>query len=265
MTSGPRGKAKRKKGLASFAEARLGFAIGDVHGRADLLDQMLLRIAHDVAEANSQNAIVIFMGDYVDRGPDSAEVIAHLLSQQPPGIEWRFLKGNHEQSMLNFLDGPTMNRGWLAHGGLETLVSYGVSPLPSIGSSAEAIVQARDQLKQNMPASHLAFLQSLERFVIVGDYLFVHAGVDTSLPIERQRDDDLFWVRGKFLNDTRAFSHVVVHGHTPVTTPYRDHRRICVDTGAYATGRLCAARFFGDSVTFLIEERVKMASPSGGD
>ncbi len=232
----------------------MGFAVGDLHGRADLLDRMMVRIGRAATEGNCANPIVVFVGDYVDRGPDSAEVIAYLLSQKPLGFEWRFLKGNHEEAMLKFIDKPVSNRGWLAHGGLETLASYGVSPLPSIGSGPDAIVEACEQLKANMPATHLKFLQALERYVVFGDFVFVHAGVDRAVPLERQRDEDLFWARDRFLKDARKFSHVVVHGHTPAPAPYQDRRRICVDIGAYATGRLCAAQFVGSDVRFLIEE-----------
>jgi serine/threonine protein phosphatase 1 len=238
-----------------FERGRIGFAVGDVHGRADLLDQIVSRVLDAATASNLPDPVVVFLGDYVDRGPNSAAVIEYLLNQLPWGVEWRFLKGNHEAAMMQFLEAPLRSRGWLAHGGLETLASYRVAPLPSIGSSDQAILDAHAQLTANMPAAHRAFLDALERFVVIGDYAFVHAGVDVDVELEQQQDADLFWARDRFLKASRAYSHVIVHGHTPVSEPYRDHRRICVDTGAYATGRITAACFIDDSVSFMTEER----------
>lgn len=236
-----------------FESGRIGFAIGDVHGRVDLLDRIVARVREAAWSSGVPDAVAIFLGDYVDRGPNSSTVIDYLLNELPLGIEWRFLKGNHEAAMLQFIDAPLPNRGWLAHGGLETLASYRV-PLPSIGSSDQAILDAHAQFISSMPASHTSFLQNLERYVVFGDYAFVHAGVDVEVALDKQTDVDLFWARDRFLSDRRGFSHVVVHGHTPVSEPYRDHRRICVDTGAYATGRIAAACFLGEAVSFIVED-----------
>lgn len=238
----------------AFERGRIGFAIGDVHGRADLLDRIVKRVWEAAWSSNVPGAVAIFLGDYVDRGPDSARVIDYLITQLPLGLECHFLKGNHEVAMLQFIEAPLPNRGWLAHGGLETLASYGVTPLPSIGSSDQAILEAHAQLMSKMPASHARFLQNLERYVVFGDYAFVHAGVDAGVALEQQTDTDLFWARDRFLRDRRGFSHVVVHGHTPVNEPYLDHRRICIDTGAYATGRIAAACFLGETVSFIVED-----------
>ncbi|MGH6949478.1 MAG: metallophosphoesterase family protein [Vitreimonas sp.] len=237
-----------------FEHGRIGFAIGDVHGRVDLLNRIVARVWEAAWSSDGSDAVVIFLGDYVDRGPDSFGVIDYLLTQLPLGLECRFLKGNHEAAMLQFIDAPLPNRGWLAHGGLETLASYGVAPLPSIGSGDQAILEAHAQLMSSMPAPHARFLQNLERYVVFGDYAFVHAGVDMDVELDRQTDTDLFWARDRFLRDRRRFSHVVVHGHTPVSEPYLDYRRICIDTGAYATGRITAACFLGEAVSFLVED-----------
>jgi serine/threonine protein phosphatase 1 len=238
---------------AKFVDARVGYAVGDIHGRADLLAQML-ELLEGRAEADRREGgapIVVFLGDYVDRGPQSARVIDLLLQGRPSGYERRYLKGNHEQAMLAFLDEPMAGREWIAHGGLETLVSYGVKPVPFIGASDEIWFEAAQSLKQKLPAPHLEFLLGLERFVVLGDYAFVHAGVNTSKPLEEQKDRDLLWIRDKFLNDQTPYPHRIVHGHTPAARPYIDHRRVGIDTGAYASGRLTAARFEGDSVSFL--------------
>jgi serine/threonine protein phosphatase 1 len=234
-----------------FPDACVGYAIGDIHGRADLLELMLARIQSDRTARPRDAGIVVFLGDYVDRGPDSARVIEMLASLTIAGAELLFLKGNHEQAMLAFLDGPVENRAWLAHGGLDTMAAYGVHPLPPIGASDDAVGIAARRLRLALPRRHLEFLRGLERFVLLGDYAFVHAGIDWGRPVDEQRDEDLFWARRRFLADKRRSSHVIVHGHTIVAEPYRDERRIGLDIGAYATAKLCAARFEGEEVGFL--------------
>lgn len=195
--------------------------------------------------------VVIFLGDYVDRGRQSAAVIDLLLSERPTGYERRFLKGNHEELMLAFMAEPLANRAWLLQGGAETLASYGVTP-PSPLAAAEADwIKAAEDLKTAVPSAHMDFLNGLERYLAMGGYAFVHAGVNASRALERQTDADLYWSRERFLNSTRRFSHCVVHGHTPSEKPYADRRRIGVDTGAYATGTLTAARFEGEEVHFI--------------
>lgn len=198
--------------------------------------------------------IVVFLGDYVDRGHDSAGVIGMLAAGRPRHCECRYLRGNHEQSLMAFLDNPAANRGWVLQGGAETLMSYDVRP-PPFNGSAQAWEQAAAELRARMPAAHLEFLSSLERYVELGDYAFVHAGVDDTKPLAAQTDEALYWSRDTFVGSKRPFSHRVVHGHTPVDRPYADARRIAVDTGAYASGVLTAARFEGESVTFLTARR----------
>jgi serine/threonine protein phosphatase 1 len=153
--------------------------------------------------------------------------------------------------MLAFLAAPLENGGWLAHGGTETLMAYGVQPPPTLGSEDSHWIEVGAQLKANLPEAHAAFLVSLERQVQLGDYLFVHAGIDPELPLDKQNDTALFWIRDRFLNDRRPLSQRVVHGHTPADQPYADPRRIGLDTGAYASGILTAARFEGEGVEFL--------------
>jgi len=238
---------------ARFADGRVGFAVGDIHGRADLLGEML-NLLEERAETERREAgepIIIFLGDYVDRGPDSAGVIDLMLQGRPRGYVRHCLKGNHEQSMLQFMEAPLENRAWLLQGGAETLVSYGVQPPPPVTAAEDDWIAVAAALKERVPPAHLEFLRGLERYVVYGDYAFVHAGVDAGRSIEEQTDDDLFWSRDRFIASKRRFSHRVVHGHTPVDRPYADHRRIAVDTGAYASGTLSAARFEGEEVAFL--------------
>lgn len=245
---------------AKFPAGRVGFAIGDIHGRADLLSEMLALLEARATEETRGDVapVLIFLGDYVDRGPDSKGVIDLLLSGRPFGYERRYLKGNHEQSMLAFLDNPMSNRAWLLQGGAETMLSYGVQPPPPVGAEEQDWIGVAQLLRARLPAGHYEFLQSLERYVELGDYAFVHAGIDPVRSLEQQTDDDLFWIRAQFIASKRPFSHRVVHGHTPVEQPYADRRRVAIDTGAYASGTLTAARFEDERVDFLsVTKRIR--------
>ncbi len=233
-----------------FPGGRVGYAVGDIHGRADLLARMFEKLENDARPAGAK-PVVVFLGDYIDRGPDSAEVIELLLLRRPEGFERRFLLGNHEAAMLAFLADPVAHRAWLSHGGLETLASYKCAVMPTIAAGADEMIAARDALIEVLPATHRAFLARLERFVSIGDYLFVHAGVDPAKDLAGQSDADLLWIRRRFLHDQRRFDQCVVHGHTPADAPYRDVRRVGLDTGAYYSGRLTAARLEDDKVDFL--------------
>lgn len=243
-------RAGKGRARARFVEGRVGYAVGDIHGRADLLVRMFERLEQEFRAVDAQ-PVVVFLGDYVDRGADSAEVLDLLQLGRPEGFERRFLKGNHEAAMLAFLEDPVAGKAWLSHGGLETLASYQIHPLPSLGASAEDIRQAGAALNARLPAAHRAFLDGLERYVVLGDYCFVHAGVDPARKLETQTDADLLWIRRRFLDDERPLPHMVVHGHTPVDAPHHDQRRIGLDTGAYFSGVLTAARFEGESVDFI--------------
>lgn len=248
---------------ARFPEGRVGYAVGDIHGRSDLLAELLTelerRAAGDARPAGPP--IVVFLGDYVDRGPDSAGVIEILLQNRPAGFERRFLRGNHEQAMQAFLEDPVAHKVWLLLGGAETLISYGVQPPPLRPAPEHDLIGAAQLLRAKMPEPHYRFLAQLERYVALGDYVFVHAGVDPAKPLDQQTDDTLFWTRKAFLEDRRHYSHRVVHGHTPVDEPYVDSRRIAVDTGAYATGRLTAVRLEGEDVSFVSVARRAFAPP----
>lgn len=249
---------------ARFLEGRVGYALGDVHGRADLLMRMFDQLEVQ-AEADARPhgpPVLVFLGDYVDRGPRSDVVLDLILSGRPRGFERRFLKGNHEASMLAFMDQPLANRAWVLHGGSETLTAYGLRPPSPLGADDDAWIEAAAGLKARVPEAHLNFLGGLEPYVVLGGYAFVHAGIRPGQPIESQTEDDLLWIRKRFLDSRQRHPLLIVHGHTPVDQPYADHRRIAVDTGAYATGRLSAVRLEGEDVRFLtVSERDLPAPP----
>lgn len=223
------------------------YAVGDVHGQCRELDRLLATIEADAARRRDESGaepLVVFLGDYVDRGPDSRGVLDRLCDLDArldagTGIACRFLTGNHEAAMLAFLDEPAANTEWLAYGGVETLGSYGVRA--SVGTTDAARCRAlRDALAESLPDGHRRFLKELEPMVVLGDYAFVHAGIRPGLPLDRQCREDLLWIREPFLSSPRRHEKVIVHGHTVVERLEIRHNRIAVDTGAYATGVLTA-------------------------
>lgn len=219
------------------------YAVGDVHGRLDLLNALLVKIGEDVlAQTPDRRPSLIFLGDYVDRGPSSRGVIDRVIQlQKEAAFEVRALKGNHEEQMLLFLEDPGAGPAWADFGGAQTLASYGVTP-PLSRAGPEAWETARLALLDALPPAHEGFLRGLEIAVTIGDYLFVHAGVRPGVPLELQSERDMLWIRDEFLVSNQSFGKVVVHGHTPDATPYVGRNRIGIDTGAYATGMLTAVR-----------------------
>ncbi len=237
--------------LASAPEGEVIYAIGDIHGRADLLRDLIKRIEADAATQPHLKVRVVALGDYVDRGADSKgviEILARLAGQG--GDQMTALKGNHEEALLNFLDDPADGSAWAEHGGRETLASYGVTPPRSRGD-IDAWVAARDAFAAAIPEHHLSFLKNLQLFATVGDYVFVHAGLRPGTPLEHQVERDLLWIRQEFLDAEPWNEQVVVHGHTPMAEPVERPGRIGVDTGAYATGILTALRLEGESRRYI--------------
>ncbi len=242
-------------------EGKRIYAVGDVHGRADLLKEMQRLIAEDVAVKGAEENIVVYLGDYVDRGLNSKEVLDQLLEETISGVRSICLKGNHEQAMLDFLKDHKYGRIWKKFGGLETLLSYGVVP-PSDTDDEEAFVSARDDFSEKLPSSHLEFLLGLKMHVTFGDYMFVHAGVRPGVDLDNQREEDLLWIRGDFLRSKEDFGKVIVHGHTPQAKAEILSNRINVDTGAYITNTLTAVVLEGDTRTILSANPVA-TSPLG--
>ena len=213
---------------ASVPEGQRIYAIGDVHGRRDLLDAMLEKIAEDAAGAETPHMIVM-LGDYVDRGPDSRGVVDRLIALREEAPGTRFLVGNHEDAMIQFMLKPEANYHWLDWGGIETAESYGVR---DAGLRQPRAV--RDALLEKLSKDHMAFLDGLELTFAAGDYFFVHAGVRPGVPLEEQAREDMLWIRDLFLNapKNQRPNKVVVHGHTPIDKPADKGWRINVDTGA---------------------------------
>jgi serine/threonine protein phosphatase 1 len=238
----------RKREVSSVPAGVRVYAVGDVHGRLDLLDGLLEKILHDGEQA-THDRVIVYLGDYVDRGADSKGVIDRLLAQPPRGFSARHLRGNHDQSLLDFLEDPSHYLMWKDYGARETLLSYGV--LPPRGESDTVLEKARDELKSALPEAHLQFLNGLELSVTIGDYFFVHAGVRPGLPLTKQSPQDLMWIREEFLTSSTDFGKVVVHGHSPSPLPVKRFNRIGVDTGAYATGRLSCVVLEGTQCRFL--------------
>jgi serine/threonine protein phosphatase 1 len=251
-TSAPRGLLSRIFGRKPEASAvPVGvrvYAIGDIHGRLDLLDGMQEKIARDGETATGER-IIVYLGDYIDRGADSKGVIERLLAPPPKGFSARHLKGNHDQSLLDFLEDPAHYRMWKDYGARETLLSYAV--MPPRGEGDSALKKASEDLALALPESHLKFVRGLELSVTIGDYFFVHAGVRPGLPLNKQSPQDLMWIREEFLTSSSDFGKVVVHGHSPSPMPVKRANRIGVDTGAYATGRLSCVVLEGTSCRFL--------------
>jgi len=224
------------------------YAIGDVHGCLDQLNRLLGAIGMDLSERGARGHL-IFLGDLVDRGPDSAGVISRLLHGSLPGERIDFLMGNHEEVLLECLDGNLVRIGhWLQYGGLQTLESYGLGRADRFDQASSLMVAMREAI----PKEHVSFMRSFVDQVRVGDYLFVHAGIRPGVILEQQSVQDLRWIRGEFLDSSASHGPVVVHGHTIVPDVDVRHNRIAVDTGCYRTGQLAALVLEGDTKGKLV-------------
>lgn len=225
------------------------YAVGDVHGRADLLDDLHGRIVADADRDRPPHVRLVYLGDYVDRGPDSHGVLTRLLVPLPQGWARVVLRGNHEDMMLRALADPQREGAlWLCNGGLATIESYFRAARETMPPTPQEALAA---LPQVVPDRHLAFLAGLETHHSCGDYLFVHAGLRPGVPLAEQRADDLRWIRRPFLDSTADFGAIVVHGHTIVPWPQERPNRIGIDTGAYASGVLTALVLEGPTRRFL--------------
>ena len=230
---------------------RLVYAVGDIHGYPRPLADLLRQISDDAErEPQPERPLIVFLGDYFDRGPDGRAVVELILAlMDDPRFEVVALKGNHEDALLRFLADPGFAPAWIANWGRTTLHAYGVAAPP--GLDVAACEAARARFADALPTRHRAFLTDLRLSVEVGDYLFVHAGVRPGVPLDAQAERDLIWIRYEFLESDEAFGKVVVHGHTPADRPERKANRINVDTGVDFSGTLTAVRLKGERQDFL--------------
>ncbi len=230
------------------------YAVGDIHGRLDLLERMHALIEADAAERQAARTVVVYVGDYVDRGPESRGVVELLINQplraRLEDIESVHLIGNHEAFLLKFLEDPQSASIWFMNGGDATLRSYGVDPwqVAQLDNFAEAL---RQSFVEHLPETHLAFFRNLRLSHEEGDYLFVHAGIRPGTALDDQKPEDLIWIREDFLDSNEDFGRVIVHGHTPQRTPQVRANRIGIDTGAVYGGKLTTVVLEGSERRFL--------------
>lgn len=240
--------SRTKTELPAAAKGTQIYAVGDIHGRADLLNKVFKQIDADAARRAGSQIVEVYLGDYIDRGPASREVL-DLLIARGRARSVVFIKGNHETYPLEFLRNPEFLIAWSQLGGLETLASYGVRPgLPT--ERADQIETAR-AFAAALPLAHRDFLQSLRPSFTCGDFYFVHAGVRAGVPLAEQSEEDLMEIREPFLSCSDDFGKVVVHGHTPAIEPEFRPNRINIDTGAYATNKLTCLAINGDRLWIL--------------
>lgn len=240
---------KSAEPVASVPPGVRVYAIGDVHGRLDCLDALLAQIETDDKARGPAETQILFLGDLVDRGPDSAGVVERAMTLSTSGRKVRGLKGNHEEMFLSALRGSERAmRGFTQFGGRETLFSYGMTQEDYNNYLFPELIEAAARI---VPTSHVAYLDALEDMIEIGDYLFVHAGIRPGVPIAEQKPEALRWIRSEFLDHRGDFGRVVVHGHTITPEVEIRSNRIGIDTGAYDSGRLTAIGLEGGDRWFL--------------
>lgn len=212
------------------------YCIGDIHGRNDLLAELIHKIQQDAEDFTGQ-MVVVYLGDYIDRGLGSKEVLDLIISSEQQGIEYIYLRGNHEQTLLDFIQEDSVGRSWLSYGGQATLVSYGVQ-VTKIPTKREDYLDIQQRLRRNLPENHYRFFMATRASYTLGSYFFVHAGINPRYPLAKQAPEDLLWIRDDFTHSRKPFEKIVVHGHTVVESAEILNNRIGIDTGAYATGVL---------------------------
>lgn len=233
----------RSQGVRRGPRGRRAYVVGDVHGCLEQLDRLLARIEQEIRERPKTRTSIVFLGDLIDRGPASAQVVERLRTYAPSGATAHFIMGNHEEVMLRVLSGETdLMASWLRFGGIETLKSYGIERRELESLDSEAIVP---RLKAAVPANHVEFLESFADSISFGDYLFVHAGIRPGIDLAEQEQSDLRWIREPFLDDPTDHGFVVVHGHTIRNQVEVAQNRIGIDTGAFCTGTLTALAIEG--------------------
>ncbi|CAN5128562.1 metallophosphoesterase family protein [soil metagenome] len=233
----------------SVGDAHRVYAIGDIHGRADLMVDLLEAIIADDAARAALPSQIILLGDLIDRGPMSAQVIDCAMDMARKGAAIRFLKGNHEEVFLQAARGDNKAvRFFCRIGGHETLLSYGLAEVDYAAMTSDEL---GDWMLQNIPRAHVDFVDGFEDMIEIGDYLFVHAGIRPDVPLAEQTPKDLHWIRDDFLSCREPLGRLVVHGHTITQEVDEQVNRIGIDTGAYLSGRLTAIGLEGTARWYL--------------
>lgn len=233
--------------VASTPPDTVIYAIGDLHGRCDLLEFLTARIVEDAVTRRASQRLLVYLGDYVSRGNGGRRVIETLLAPPPAGFERITLRGNHEDYVLRFLDGDLdAGRRWFRWGGLAVLPDYGIDIGTRDWREDATLADVRSDLADRLPAEHLAFVRRTRHSYRSGDYLFVHAGVRPGVPLADQDPHDLMWIRQPFIDSTADHGAVVVHGHCITDAPELRANRIGIDTGAFASGVLTCVALEGE-------------------
>jgi serine/threonine protein phosphatase 1 len=228
------------------------YAIGDIHGRLDLLKQLHEQILIDLVGCRAKRKLIIYMGDYVDRGMQSSEVLEYLSHHKIAKCQNVFLRGNHEFAMLSFMRNPKQAADWLNWGGDATLFSYKINLFDG-NKKRKSLPQLAEEMRESIPQKHIEFLDGLQNYHIEGDYLFVHAGVRPGLSLEQQTLKDMLMIRDDFIQggSLDAIGRTVVFGHTIFNQPFEGPQRIGIDTGAYYSGKLTALVLEGSKRSYL--------------
>jgi serine/threonine protein phosphatase 1 len=237
--------SSRSVNASTPADTRI-YAVGDIHGRADLLSEITARIDDDIRRRPIAHTVEVYLGDYIDRGPHSRTVI-DLLAVRLVANRAVCLRGNHEAVMEGFLQDPAILQYWEPLGGMLTLASYGIE----LHDETETALDLQRRFLAAFPRAHELFMQCLRNQFACGDFLFAHAGIRPDIPIEQQDVNDLIWIRDEFLESTLHHERFIVHGHTPVPHPDIRHNRINIDTGAWRTGTLTCVAIEGSTILFL--------------
>ena len=256
----------RRRGSAgpSLPSGYLLYAVGDIHGRDDLLGELLAKVAADAAARPDAQRILVFLGDLIDRGPQSSQVVERLRSWRPERTRLVFLTGNHEEVLLRVLAGEaTLVGDWLRFGGRECLASYGVDAARLRRMAPTRVVAL---VRDAIPPAHADFLRSFDDSFRAGDYLFVHAGIRPGIALAEQARMDLRWIREPFLSSAEDHGSVVVHGHTIRDQVEERANRIGIDTGAYRSGILTAIGLQGEERWYIQASAAgESTSPPGGN
>jgi serine/threonine protein phosphatase 1 len=249
--------ASRRQEGPSGPKGWRAYAIGDIHGRLDLLNELLDKIHRDLERRPTRKTLLVLVGDLIDRGPESAQVIERLRTYSRRGVRPVFLQGNHEEVLLKILAGDkSLISSWLQFGGRQCLESYGVTLSRAWGEDPEGML---DKIRRAIPKSHAQFLESFVDSCRFGDYLFVHAGIRPGIAVDQQRQADLRWIRDPFLFDDTDHGFVVIHGHTISSEVEVRPNRIGIDTGAYRTGMLTAIAIEGHRSWYLDTRKADIA------